>query len=47
VKADYEKWYNTLGKHGQQRNATTMRTFTFADNEDMNQYKNAWHLLGL
>lgn len=47
VKADYEKWYHTPGKHGQQRNATTMRTFTFADNEDMNQYKNAWHLLGL
>ena len=45
--SDSVEWYHTPGKHGQQRNSTTMRTFTFADNEDMNQYKNAWHLLGL
>jgi len=47
VKQDYEKWYNTPGKKKQQRNETDMRTFTFVDREEADQYRNAWYLLGI
>lgn len=47
VKQDYEEWYNTPGKQGQQRNETTMRTFEFVDKEEQEQYKDAWYLLGM
>lgn len=47
VKQDYESWYNKPGKNGQQHNETDMRTFSFVDEVESNQYKNAWHLLGI
>lgn len=47
VKQDYEEWFNALGKNGQQRNETTMRTFEIVDEEEQKQYKDAWHLFGM
>jgi hypothetical protein len=42
TKANHQRWLNTPGKHGQQHNATPMRTF--ADNEK--KYLEKWSLLG-
>lgn len=39
----HSEWLNTLGKQGQQRNDSSMRTFW--DKEG--KYLDAWHLLGL
>ena len=47
VKQDYEVWYNTPGIKGQQHNKTDMRTFSFVDDEEADQYKSAWHLIGI
>jgi len=43
VKKDYDKWFNTLGKNGQEHNPTTMRKF-----RDLNdKYLEKWELLEL
>ena len=47
VKEDYDNWYNTPGKNGHVRNATTMRTFEFVDEKEQEQYRDAWYLLGI
>ena len=47
MKAEYELWLKTPGKQGQKHNTTAMRTFTFADENEKNQFYNAWNLLGL
>jgi len=47
VNQDYDNWYHTPGKKGQPHNETVMRTFSFVDEEEANQYKNAWYLLGI
>ena len=47
IKNEYEQWLKTPGKNGQKRNPTPMRTFTFSSDNEMLQYKDAWHLLGL
>ncbi len=47
IKQDYDDWYHTPGKKGQQHNETDMRTFSFVDEEEEDQYKNAWYLLGI
>lgn len=47
VHIDYEEWLNTPGKNGHVRKETTMRTFSFVDDEEKEQYKDAWHLLGI
>ena len=47
IKNAYNDWLNTPGKNGQYHNTTTMRTFIFSSDEEMLQYKDAWHLLGL
>jgi hypothetical protein len=47
VKQDYEDWYDKLGIKGQKHNETDMRTFSFLDEEEARQYKNAWYLLGI
>ena len=47
VKQDYEEWYHTPGKKGQQRNETDMRTFSFVDENEAEQYRNVWLLLGI
>ena len=47
VRQDYENWLNTPGKNGHVRQETTMRTFEFLDETECDQYRDAWHLLGL
>lgn len=47
IKQDYEDWYHTPGTKGKQHNETDMRTFSFVDEEEEDQYKNAWYLLGI
>lgn len=47
VKQDYEEWLNAPGKNGHKREETTMRTFKFVDEDEQEQYKNAWYLLGI
>lgn len=47
LKTEYEIWLETPGRQGQKHNATTMRTFTFSNESEKLQYKNAWDFLGL
>lgn len=47
VKNDYEEWFERPGKKGQAHNETTMRTFSFVDEEETEQYRDAWFLLGV
>lgn len=47
VAQDYQEFLDTPAKNGKKHNETTMRTFTFVDEEEMNQYKDAWYLLGI
>lgn len=47
VTQDYNTWFNTPGKKGQHHNETNMRTFSFIDQDEAYQFKDAWFLLGL
>ena len=47
LKEDYERWLNTPGKRGQQHNETTMRTFAFMNEDEAEQYRDAWFILGI
>ena len=47
ITEDYQLWINSPGKQGQNHNPTTMRTFTFANNNERLDHQNAWTLLGL
>lgn len=47
VKQSYEEWLQTPGKKGQPHNETAMRIFEFVDEDEEEQFKNAWHLLGI
>lgn len=47
VKRDYLIWFESPGKRGQAHNETTMRTFSFVDEEEAEQYRDAWFLLGI
>lgn len=47
VNQDYEKWLNTPAKNSKPHNETEMRTFSFIDEDESNQYKDAWYLLGI
>lgn len=47
IHEDYINWLNEPGKNGHIRRETTMRTFSFVDDLESEQYRNAWHLLGL
>ena len=47
VRDDYLEWLHTPGKNGHIRRETTMRTFTFANDNEREYYKNKWELLGL
>jgi hypothetical protein len=58
IKITHRNWANTPGRHGQQRNATTMRRlmpdFRVRDGDQsaypagwMDQYRDAWHFLKL
>lgn len=47
IKQDYDTWYKTPGKKGKQHNETDMRTFSFVDQEEADQYRDAWHLIGI
>ena len=47
VKTSHAKHLATPGKHGQQRNDSTMRAFSILDPDMKKLYRNAWHLLGL
>ena len=43
AKTEHQEWLATPGRHGQQRNETTMRVFRVQDNT----YLENWNLLGL
>ncbi|MBP1920420.1 hypothetical protein [Youngiibacter multivorans] len=45
VKQDYDEWYITPRKDGMQHKETSMRTFSFVDQDEANQYLDAWYLL--
>ncbi len=47
IHQDYEEWFNAPGKNGHVRRETTMRVFEFVDEEEREQYKDAWYLLGI
>ena len=47
VNQDYEKWLNTPAKNNKPHNETEMRTFSFIDEHEEMQYKDAWYLLGI
>jgi len=45
VKQDYDEWYAKPRKDGMQHKETNMRTFSFLDQDEANQYLDAWFLL--
>ena len=47
IKKEHKCWLETPGVDGKKRNDTTMRVFTFVDDEEKQKYYNAWDLLGI
>lgn len=47
VRYEYEKWVITPRKDGTVHRETDRRTFTFIDEEEEEQFKDAWYLFEL
>ncbi|SHJ26564.1 hypothetical protein [Parasporobacterium paucivorans] len=47
IKEDYTKWLHTPRKDGNNHPETSMRTFEFIDEDEENQFRDAWYLFGI